>query len=35
MLMDRDNFRESVFQRDNHKCVICGNGPYKGDNSDE
>lgn len=30
MLMDRDNFRESVFQRDNHKCVMCGNGPHNG-----
>lgn len=25
MLLSRDVFRESVFQRDNHKCVICGN----------
>ena len=25
MLLTRDIFRESVFQRDNHRCVICGN----------
>ena len=24
MLMTRENFRESVFRRDNHSCVICG-----------
>ncbi len=24
MLLTRDNFRESVFKRDNHTCVICG-----------
>ncbi len=24
ILLDRDTFRESVFKRDNHKCVICG-----------
>lgn len=24
-LLTRDIFRESVFSRDNHKCVICGN----------
>lgn len=24
-LLTRDNFRESVFDRDNHKCVNCGN----------
>jgi hypothetical protein len=23
-LLDRDTFRESVFERDGHKCVICG-----------
>lgn len=23
-LLDRDTFRESVFQRDSHKCIICG-----------
>jgi len=23
-IMTRDNFRESVFERDGHKCVICG-----------
>ena len=23
-LLTRDNFREGVFERDNHKCVICG-----------
>lgn len=23
-LLNRDKFRESVFSRDNHKCVICG-----------
>lgn len=23
-LLTRDNFREGVFQRDNHKCVMCG-----------
>lgn len=23
-LLSRDNFREGVFARDNHKCVICG-----------
>lgn len=23
-LLTRDTFRESVFERDNHKCVICG-----------
>lgn len=23
-LLNRDNFREGVFKRDNHKCVICG-----------
>ena len=22
-LLTRDNFRESVFDRDNHKCVFC------------
>ena len=25
MLLTRDQFREQVFARDNHKCVICGN----------
>ena len=24
ILLDRDTFRNSVFDRDNHKCVICG-----------
>jgi hypothetical protein len=24
ILLDRDTFRESVFERDGHKCVICG-----------
>jgi len=24
-LMTRDNFRNAVFERDEHKCVICGN----------
>ncbi len=24
LLLTRDNFRESVFQRDAHKCVVCG-----------
>lgn len=24
MLLTRDKFRQSVFERDNHKCVICG-----------
>lgn len=24
MLMTRDEFRNAVFERDNHKCVICG-----------
>lgn len=24
MLLTRDNFREGVFERDNHKCVVCG-----------
>lgn len=24
-LLTRDEFREGVFKRDNHKCVICGN----------
>jgi len=24
MLLTRDNFRNKVFERDNHKCVICG-----------
>lgn len=24
MVMNRDEFREGVFDRDNHKCVICG-----------
>lgn len=24
MILTRDNFRESVFERDNHKCVVCG-----------
>lgn len=23
-LLNRDNFRESVFKRDSHKCIICG-----------
>jgi hypothetical protein len=23
-LLDRDTFRESVFERDGHRCVICG-----------
>jgi 5-methylcytosine-specific restriction endonuclease McrA len=23
-LLNRDEFREGVFERDNHKCVICG-----------
>ena len=23
MLLTRDQFREGVFKRDNHKCVIC------------
>ena len=23
-LLTRDNFREGVFARDNHKCVVCG-----------
>jgi hypothetical protein len=23
-LLTRDEFREGVFERDNHKCVICG-----------
>ncbi|MFA5599149.1 MAG: RNA ligase family protein [Phenylobacterium sp.] len=25
-LLTRDNFRKAVFERDNHKCVICGKG---------
>ena len=25
MLLTRDEFREAVFKRDNHKCIICGN----------
>lgn len=25
MLLTRDNFRESVFKRDGHKCVVCAN----------
>lgn len=24
ILLSRDAFREAVFTRDNHKCVICG-----------
>jgi len=24
ILLDRDSFREFVFVRDGHKCVICG-----------
>lgn len=24
LLLTRDNFRESVFSRDNHNCLICG-----------
>lgn len=24
ILLSRDKFRESVFERDNHKCVVCG-----------
>lgn len=24
ILLTRDEFREGVFKRDNHKCVICG-----------
>ncbi|MEI6950460.1 HNH endonuclease [Paraflavisolibacter sp. H34] len=24
VLLTRDQFREAVFQRDHHKCVICG-----------
>jgi len=23
-MKQRDIFRESVFERDNHKCVVCG-----------
>jgi len=29
-LLDRDTFRETVFARDGHRCVICGNGPHNG-----
>ena len=25
MLLTRDQFREGVFERDGHKCVVCGN----------
>lgn len=24
ILLTRDDFREFVFKRDNHKCVVCG-----------
>lgn len=30
MLLSRDKFRQSVFDRDSHKCVICGDGPEVG-----
>lgn len=29
-LLDRNKFREAVFERDNHRCVICGDGPHNG-----
>src|SRR4051812_8135148 len=29
-LLDRDTFRSAVFERDNYRCVICGNGPHNG-----
>ena len=25
MLLTRDKFREGVFERDDYKCVVCGN----------
>lgn len=24
LLLNRDDFRNAVFKRDNHKCVVCG-----------
>jgi hypothetical protein len=29
-LLDRDTFRSAVFARDNHRCVIRGNGRHNG-----
>lgn len=29
-LLSRDEFRNAVFERDGHKCVICGKGPKDG-----
>ena len=30
MLLARDDFRKLVFERDRHRCVVCGNGLYNG-----
>lgn len=27
-LLSRDEFRQACFERDNHRCVICGQGPH-------
>lgn len=30
MLLTRDDFRNLVFERDRHRCVVCGNGLHNG-----
>ena len=30
MLLARDEFRTQVFERDRHRCVVCGNGLHNG-----
>jgi hypothetical protein len=30
MLLTRDEFRKQVFERDRHRCVVCGNGLHNG-----